>query len=292
MDEGVPQGSVLSVTCFAVAINSIVESVSPPVKASLFVDDFAIYVTSYDAASACHYLQKSINAISKWADENGFRFSSSKTVAVRFTRSTRQEIIPNLKLKDSIIPYEREVKFLGMILDCKLTWSSHIDSLKVKVKKSIDILKVVSSFSWGADKKSLLRLYDSLCRSKLDYGCQIYSSACETKLKELDVVHNAGLRICSGAFRTSPVESIYVDTDELPLDLRREELGLRYMMKLKGSTSNPAVSVFNQCDPRKFEGVRASKPISVRITSTCDRDSIKNQQIKEFGFISQMTCKC
>ena len=75
-EEGVPQGSVLSVTCFAIAIDTIVESVSAPVKASLFVDDFAIYVTTYDAVSACSYLQKCINSISNWADDHGFRFSS------------------------------------------------------------------------------------------------------------------------------------------------------------------------------------------------------------------------
>ena len=115
--EGVPQGSVLSVTCFAVAINSIVESVSAPVRAALFVDDLSIYVTTYDAVSACNFLQKSIDSISKWADKNGFRFSASKTVAVRFTRCSRREIIPNLKLKDTLIPYEKEVKFLGMIFD-------------------------------------------------------------------------------------------------------------------------------------------------------------------------------
>ena len=56
LEEGVSQGSVLSVTCFAVAINSIVNSVSPPVKSSLFVDDLAIYVTSYDAVAACNFL--------------------------------------------------------------------------------------------------------------------------------------------------------------------------------------------------------------------------------------------
>ena len=63
LEEGVPQGSVLSVTCFAIAIDSIVESVAHPVKGSLFVDDFAIYVTTYDAVSACNYLQRSITQL-------------------------------------------------------------------------------------------------------------------------------------------------------------------------------------------------------------------------------------
>ena len=283
-EEGVPQGSVLSVTLFAVAINSILEEVSPPVKGSLFVDDLAVYVTSYDAVSACNFLQKSINKINKWANENGFKFSASKTVAVRFTRSTRKETVPNLILNDNLIPYEKEVKFLGMIFDSKLTWASHIDFLKIKVKKSLNILKVVAGFDWGADKKSLLRLYDSLCRSKLEYGCQIYSSACATKLKDLDVVHHTGLRICSGAFKTSPVESLYVEADELPLDLRREELGLRYAIKLRGTNSNPAANVFKSCDPQKFESLRASKPFPVRVNAALESDSIRNQKIKEVGY--------
>ena len=58
------------------------------------------------------------------------------------------EEIPTLSLKGDILPYEKEVKFLGMILDAKLTWPSHIDALKLKVKTSMNILKVVSGFSW------------------------------------------------------------------------------------------------------------------------------------------------
>ena len=57
------------------------------------------------------------------------------------------EEISTLTLKGDILPYEKEVKFLGMILDAKLTWSSHIDALKRKVKTSMNILKVVSGFS-------------------------------------------------------------------------------------------------------------------------------------------------
>ena len=92
-----------------------------PVRASLFVDDLAIYCTAYDALSACRYLQKGINAISKWAKLNGLKFSAVKTVAVRFTRSRRAEAIPHLKFEGSILPYENEVKFMGMTLDSKLT---------------------------------------------------------------------------------------------------------------------------------------------------------------------------
>ena len=276
-EEGVPQGSVLSVTCFAVAINGIMDTLAPPVKGSLFVDDFVIYITSYDALSACHNLQKSINAVSRWALNNGFKFSTTKTVAVRFTKSRRQEMVPNLILNGELLPYKDEVKFLGLTFDKKLTWSSHINNLKCKVRKSLDILKVVSNSDWGADKKSLLHLYDALCRSKLDYGCQIYSSACKTKLKDLDTVHNMGLRICSGAFRTSPIESIYVDTHQLPLDLRREELGLRYAARIKSSPDNPSYKILNQTLSINYKV--NSKPFQVRLKEQLRNNNILNEKI-------------
>ena len=42
------------------------------------------------------------------------------------------------------MPYEKEFKFLGMNFDATPTWSSHIDALKLKVKTSMNIVKVVS----------------------------------------------------------------------------------------------------------------------------------------------------
>jgi len=277
-EEGVPQGSVLSVTCFSVAINKIVQAVAPPVRCSLFVDDFALYCRGYSAVEVCRHIQRAINAVSKWADSRGFKFSLNKTKAVRFAGHRRIETIPTLTLKGSILPYEDQVKFLGMIFDKRLSWGPHIDSLKKKVRKSLDILKVVSSYDWGADKKTLLKLYDAVCRSKLDYGCQIYSSACKTHLEKLDVAHNMGLRICTGAFRSSPKESIYVDAEELPLDLRREELGLRYYVRLKSSANNPAREVLNDTNVRNYK--KFAIPFQVRL----ENQKIKSQEIETVDY--------
>ena len=48
----------------------------------------------------------------------------------------------------------------------------------------------------------------------------------------LDTVHHQGLRLALGAFRTSPVESLYVEADEPSLYLRREKLALQYAIRL------------------------------------------------------------
>ena len=104
-----------------------------------------------------------------------------------------------------------ETTFLGVIFDRKVSFIPHLKYVKKKVLKALNISKVIGNTEWGADRKVMLRLYRSLIRSKLDYGCIVYGSARKSYLRMLDPIHNQGLRLCLGAFRTSPVESLYVD---------------------------------------------------------------------------------
>jgi len=62
-EMGVPQGSILSVTLFAVKINSIVKSVSPGVECSLYVDDFLICYRSKFVHIIERHLQQTLNKL-------------------------------------------------------------------------------------------------------------------------------------------------------------------------------------------------------------------------------------
>ena len=65
-------------------------------------------------------------------------------------------------------------------------------------------------------------------------------------MAKLDPVHNQGLRFSLGAFRSSPVESLYVEAHEPPLEIRRDKLALQDILKLKANPENPAYDiVFN-----------------------------------------------
>ena len=107
---------------------------------------------------------------------------------------------------------------------------------------------------WGADRIVLLRLYRSLVRSKLDYGCIVYGSARRSILKQLDPIHHQGLRNALGAFRTSPAQSLYIEAHEPSLTTRRLKLPLNYVLKLKSLPENPAYScVFEPENTKLFE---------------------------------------
>jgi ribonuclease HI len=233
-DMGVPQGSVLSVTLFLIGINTITNLFNEFIKVSLYVDDIraSIPVTCADWGRATRRMQCFLNKLVKWCHETGFRFSEEKTVVMVFHRvpGLAENPTPKLYLYDKETPLKivEEKKFLGLILDNKLKWIPHIKNLRVKCTRSNNIIKVIIKNNRKTDCQKLMNIYRSITRSKLDYGCQVYGSASKTTLKMLDTVHHQALRLCTGAFRTSPIESMYVEAEEPSLKDRRSMLLLQY----------------------------------------------------------------
>ena len=100
---------------------------------------------------------------------------------------------PKLTLNGTLIPVVEQTKFFGVIFDNKLTLLSHICYLKEKCVKALNLLCVVAHTSWGADQHTLLHLYRSLVRSKLDYSSVVYGSTRESYLRMLDPIQNHAL---------------------------------------------------------------------------------------------------
>nr|CAH7717276.1 unnamed protein product [Callosobruchus chinensis] len=95
----------------------------------------------------------------------------------------------------------------------------------------MNMLKYLSNKRWGSDGQILLRTYRTMIRPKIDYGCNAYASARSLVLTPLDVIHNSALRLIFGAFRTTPVNSLYTESGEAPLYLRRQISTLVHAMK-------------------------------------------------------------
>ena len=108
-------------------------------------------------------------------------------------------------------------------------WSLATELVTAKCTKALNLLRVSAHTTWGADQQTLLHLYGALIRSKLDYGCIVYGSARHSYLRMLDPVQNHALRLCLGAYRTSPSSSLCVLANEPPLHLRRQKLSMQYL---------------------------------------------------------------
>ena len=285
-EQGVPQGAILSTTLFNVKLNDIINCLDYKTDGSLYVDDFCICFRSKNMRTIERHLQQCLNRIEDWATRNGFKFSKSKTQCVHFCQQRKIHNDPALYIYGSQIPVVAESKFLGVIFDKKLSFIPHIKYLKAKCLKALNLLKVLSHTSWGANRTTLLHLYRSLIRSKLDYGSILYGSARKSYLQMLDTVYNQGLRLALGAFRTSPVSSLNVEADEPSLWLRREKLSLQYAIRLAANPFNPA---FEVTFPPQFQEYYERKPNAIksfglRIAPLLESTNINIKNIQKHSF--------
>ena len=300
-EQGVPQGAILSTTLFNVKLNDIINCLDYKTDGSLYVDDFCICFRSKNMRTIERHLQQCLNRIEDRATRNGFKFSKSKTQCVHFCQQRKIHNDPALYIYGSQIPVVAESKFLGVIFDRKLSFIPHIKYVKAKCLKALNLLKVLSHTSWGADRTTLLHLYRSLIRSKLDYGSIVYGSARKSYLQMLDTVHksarksylqmldtvhNQGLRLALGAFRTSPVSSLNVEADEPSLWLHREKLSLQYAIRLAANPSNPA---FEVTFPPQFQEYYERKPNAIksfglRVAQLLESANINTKNIPKHSF--------
>ena len=258
---GVPQGSLRSVTLFSMKINSNAQCLKCGVDCSLYVDDFQICYRSSNMSIFERQLQLCLNKLQQWATDNGFRLSKAKTLCMHICQKRGLHLDPQPFLDKSPIPDVEETKFLGVIFDRKLSFIPHLKYVKKKALKALYTLNVIGHTEWGADRKVMLRLYRSLIRSKLDYRCIVYGSARKSYLQMLDPIHNQGLRLCLGAFRTSPVESLYDDAHEPCLGTRRAKLSLQYASKIKSLPKHPA---HNAVFDNKYMKLFDARPSTIR----------------------------
>ena len=127
-----------------------------------------------------------------------------------------------------------------------------------------------------------LKIYRAAVMSKLDYTCQIYGSTCCTSLKKLDTIHHSALRICSGAFRTSPVVSLYTHCVEPPLSLTRDRMSVNFYYRILSHPEHPFKPyLLNTDDDILFQNRPSCTPhLGLRIRNLIFNTSLSNITVR------------
>jgi hypothetical protein len=106
-------------------------------------------------------------------------------------------------------------------------------------------------------------------------------SARKSYLQLLDTIHHQGLRLALGAFRTSPVESLYAEAGEPSLHLRRKKLSIQYATRISSNSKNPAKNIiFKPSYTENFANKpKEIKPLGLRLKDDLDKLKINPDSI-------------
>ncbi|GBM03968.1 hypothetical protein AVEN_99172-1 [Araneus ventricosus] len=112
---------------------------------------------------------------------------------------------------------------------CQLT--EEVSSIIKYFENSIQYLLGSRPFIFASCLLKYYPVYDRL------WKCSIW--LCSTFLKRFDYVHHQALRLCLGAYRTSPVPSLYAEAFEPSLSCRRHKLSLSYYFRILSKDNHP-----------------------------------------------------
>ena len=130
--EGKPQGSVVSPTFFIMKKKTVARLPKDNrFQTSFYIDDLQISYRHRNCEVVQRKLQDSINIVKKFAQKNGFKFSTNKTFMLQFTKISIQPPI-ELRLGNINIQKSETIKYLGLVYDSKLDWKAHIQQIKFK----------------------------------------------------------------------------------------------------------------------------------------------------------------
>ena len=127
MKTGFPQGGVCSAKFWIIAFNKAIEIINlGTTKGYGFADDICILAGGSDVQASVDALQHKINLLTKWGSTCGLVFSPVKSIPIIF-KPNRKPITPRKKLKiyGNKLEYATSTRYLGVILDDRLTWKQH-----------------------------------------------------------------------------------------------------------------------------------------------------------------------
>lgn len=249
--KGVMQGSVLSPIIYNLYTSQILQYINTSdVKILQFADDIVIYNQNINIFKSVEYLNLALKDFyNYYHNKLALHINPNKSSLMIFSKFLPPGNSILIKYNNIDIPIVNEHKFLGVILDPKLSFAKHIDYISKNALRAVNILKCLARCSWGADPTTLTMLYKSIVRSHFDYSTIAYFNCNPKLLKKLDVIQNRCLRIILGAMCSTPIRSMEVESLIEPLVIRRNYLANRFCLK---AIVNPNKLVYKCINPNDY----------------------------------------
>lgn len=227
--SGIPQGSVIGPMLWNIMYNDIL-NVRVPNGATVigFADDIAIVVVAKSIEEIEVVANEAISVIESWLHSVGLNLAEHKTEAVLISSRKKVESVTVNVGRHTILSKD-SIKYLGVVLDRRLSFNAHIKHAGAKASRCYSALARMLP-NLGGPRSSRRHLLASVVKSVFLYGAPIWidSLKAEQNRKICNRIQRLTAIRVIRAYRTTSGAAAMVIAGMLPLDLAAAESKLLY----------------------------------------------------------------
>ena len=183
LNTGVPQGCVLSPVLFSIYTNEITCS-SNGLKLVKYADDMALVANLTDDDSLSTYKQY-VNTMDLWFKRSSLELNITKTKELCCHRGRLLDpphpLSTPLRLEGQVVEQVESFKYLGTLIDHRLTFTLHADTIYKKAQQRMYLVRRLKGFEVRED--ILSRVYQSLIESVVSFNITSWYSFLPNKCK-------------------------------------------------------------------------------------------------------------
>ena len=244
---GTPQGGVLSSRIWNLAFDPLLKLLNQnsPCAPVGFADDGALCFRGICADTLVDMAQPKIDQAIEWGAQNGLSFSVDKTTVVFFSRENNfhKDVLPKVKkiqMNGVEITPTNSMKYLGVVLDHKLSWTPHIQEKVSKAIKFLHLIKPAINHIYGLDPKRMQWIWKQVLLPRLTYGCHVWGHSLTHYHKSLiKTAERHALAYYAPMWKTTPTASLQIIINKKPSHLEVRSACIRTYMRIKNIFQNP-----------------------------------------------------
>ena len=178
-------------------------------------------------------VQQALNKAQPWLTKYGLSISPSKSAAVMFTNKKKWTKHP-IKIGGEPIPFKKEVKYLGVILDSKLSGTSHVKHKIGKAKRHLMAYHYAISKKYGPKPILMRRAYNTIVIPALTHGCHVFGDKCQQEniKKSLNRLNRLASLLIAGVAPSTPTKGLEIIYNLMPLDILFEKRASEIMARI------------------------------------------------------------